>query len=306
MPARDVENYIGRAIESLLAQTFSDIEVIVVDDGSRDDTIAVVRAYDDPRIRIIQGPRSGIAAARAAGLAAASGEYVGWLDADDAADADRCLRQADYLDSHPRTVALGTSARAWTEEGNFAGTIRAEGRAERIEELLRTGRNVILQPTAMIRAQAAREAGGYDSRLDGVGGEDREFHCRLARLGDVRNLSEPLTDYVLRRGAISNGLTCLSRSMMRRREAALLRVCTEGPNEADLAVLRAAAERAQHLDPELAYCFRVGKQYLANDADPRVAVEYLARAWRRRPLWSRTLKNLAQALWRSVTRSRGV
>lgn len=79
---------VGGAIRSVLAQTFDDIELLVVDDGSADDTPAVLAAFDDPRMRVIRRPNGGLSAARNTGIGAATGRYVIFLDDDDEASAD--------------------------------------------------------------------------------------------------------------------------------------------------------------------------------------------------------------------------
>ena len=92
MPAFNAERFIGRAIGSLRAQTFTDWELIVVDDGSTDATGAIARSAGDPRIRVIRQDNRGEAAARNVALAASTGEYVAFLDADDAFLADHLDR----------------------------------------------------------------------------------------------------------------------------------------------------------------------------------------------------------------------
>jgi len=84
MPAYNVEEYIGEAIQSVLRQTLTDWELVIVDDGSTDGTLDVVRSFSDPRIRLIQHERNlGVAAARNRLLLEAKGDYATWLDADD-------------------------------------------------------------------------------------------------------------------------------------------------------------------------------------------------------------------------------
>ncbi len=84
MPAYNAERYIRPAMESLLAQTYSRWELIVVNDGSKDATAAIARSFDDPRIRVIDQPNGGEASARNTALRTMRGEFVAFLDADDA------------------------------------------------------------------------------------------------------------------------------------------------------------------------------------------------------------------------------
>jgi glycosyltransferase involved in cell wall biosynthesis len=83
MPARNAAPLVGEAIASVLAQTVDDIELVVVDDGSSDATAAIARAFEDPRVRVINGPARGVAAARNAGIAAATSDCIAFCDADD-------------------------------------------------------------------------------------------------------------------------------------------------------------------------------------------------------------------------------
>lgn len=83
VPAYNVAATIGDTLRSLLAQTATDFEIVVVDDGSSDDTVAVVRSFDDPRIRLVQQANRGLAGARNTGIAEARGQFVGFCDSDD-------------------------------------------------------------------------------------------------------------------------------------------------------------------------------------------------------------------------------
>lgn len=104
--------YVEEAIESVLAQTFTDFELLVVDDASTDDGPERVRRYTDPRIRIIANPTNlGRAGAANRGWSAAQGTYVAVLDADDMMMPDRLSEQVAYLDAHPEVGALGTYVR---------------------------------------------------------------------------------------------------------------------------------------------------------------------------------------------------
>src|SRR6186713_2063521 len=101
MPTHNAAAFVTASIESLLAQTFTDFELIVVDDGSTDATLDVLAAIDDPRLTVIASPdNQGPVHARNRAFAAARGRYIAALDADDLCHPERLARQVAYLDGH--------------------------------------------------------------------------------------------------------------------------------------------------------------------------------------------------------------
>ena len=99
IPVYNCSKYIGAAIESTLAQTFQDFEIIVIDDGSEDETASVVKQYK--RVKYIYQPHSGVANARNRGLKEAKGEFICFVDADDIMHSEKIMKQVSYLDLHP-------------------------------------------------------------------------------------------------------------------------------------------------------------------------------------------------------------
>jgi len=110
---------IGEALQSVFAQTFRDFEVIVVDDGSRDNTAEVVKSFTDPRLKYIKKePNAGFAAACNTGIRAAAGEYISTLDSDDLWKPDKLEREVGFLDAHPEVQAVFSDLEK-TDNGEF-------------------------------------------------------------------------------------------------------------------------------------------------------------------------------------------
>jgi len=109
VPVFDRARVVGDALRSLLVQTWRDLEVVVVDDGSGDDGVAVAEAFGDPRVRIVRhGANRGIPHARNTGLEAARGRYVAWLDSDDVARPERIATQVGFLEANPDVALVGS------------------------------------------------------------------------------------------------------------------------------------------------------------------------------------------------------
>ena len=108
MPTKNAEKYINEAIDSILNQTFSDFEFLIIDDNSTDDTLRIIHSYNDKRIKLVNGPQKGLSAALNFGIKLAQGEYIARMDADDISLPHRFEKQVRYLDTHPEVSLLGT------------------------------------------------------------------------------------------------------------------------------------------------------------------------------------------------------
>lgn len=108
IPTFNSEKYIKKCIESVLEQTFTDFEIIIVDDSPNNVTGDAIRSFDDPRIRIIEGPQKGLSEALNIGINNCNGEYIARLDSDDYSDKSRFEKQVNYLDAHENVVVCGS------------------------------------------------------------------------------------------------------------------------------------------------------------------------------------------------------
>ena len=121
MPVYNVENYVAEAVKSVLEQTFKDLELIIVDDGGRDDSMKICMGFQDPRIRIICQPNRGLAGARNTGIAAARGEYVALLDSDDRWDATKLMLHVIHLKANAAVDVSYSGSRLINSTGKPVG-----------------------------------------------------------------------------------------------------------------------------------------------------------------------------------------
>ncbi|QLH72952.1 glycosyltransferase [Rhodopseudomonas palustris] len=193
MPVRDGERWVAEAIRSVQNQTFSDFELLVIDDGSADATPAILAdaAAADPRIAVLTQHRDGLVAGLNRGLAAARAPLIARLDADDIALPDRLARQVDYMTTHPAVVLLGGWATIIDENGQLKGRDMRPSPNDLRATLMK--KSPFIHPTVMFRAEAARRVGGYHAAFEA--GEDYDFWLRLADIGEVAILPELLIRY---------------------------------------------------------------------------------------------------------------
>jgi hypothetical protein len=192
MPVRDGERYLRDAIDSILAQRFTDFELLVVDDGSADESAAIVAAYRDARIRQERLARQGLAAALNRGIELARGEYLVRMDCDDVSDPDRVGAQVLFMDRHSSVGAAGTFVRARFPDGTIQ-----QWRFPTDPEELRVAllfEPSIAHPSAILRrAWFERHGLRYDTQYVRV--EDWDLWRRAARHFSMSNLPRFLLDY---------------------------------------------------------------------------------------------------------------
>ena len=180
-PAYNIAKYIGEAVDSVLRQTFHDFEYLVVDDGSVDDTIDVIKAHvrDDPRFRLLEVEHGGVSAARNAGIREAKGEYIAFLDGDDRWHPKFLERQLGLIQSLPPDVgAVFCRSRMVLENGTlvFFQWQRA-GRYD-FDDFLVSGNPARSGSSLLIRKSCFTDVGGFDEKVHY--GEDLDMWLRIA------------------------------------------------------------------------------------------------------------------------------
>lgn len=195
MTVYNAERYLRAAIESVLTQTFSDFEFLIVNDGSKDHSLAVLEEYAgrDQRIVLLSRENRGLPASLNEGLELAHGEFVARMDADDICLPGRFMRQVEFLENHPSCVAVGSAALRIDSDGDEIGmTSERVCRHEELDAMLMSGKVPLMHPTVMMRRSALSAVGGYQSLPIC---EDYDLWLRLAEIGTLANLNDVLLKY---------------------------------------------------------------------------------------------------------------
>jgi glycosyltransferase involved in cell wall biosynthesis len=185
--------YLARSVDSLLHQSFVDWELIVVENGSTDDSPEILGRYSDPRLRKLQLTANiGRTPALRLAFENARGEYIAVLDADDTCHPQRLQKQVAFLDRCPEVVLLGTWARYIDAYDAVIGEWAPSGDPESVRMLM-ASENPIVHSSVMYRAAAAISAGGYP--LDVAFGQDLALWLNLLAYGEPAILPEYLSRF---------------------------------------------------------------------------------------------------------------
>ena len=198
IPSFNYGHYVCEAVESALAQTYRSVEIIVVDDGSTDDTRERLAPYGE-RIRYIHQANQGLSAARNTGIREAKGEYIAFLDSDDAFHPRKLEIQMAAFAGEPKLSVIGTAQfseepRAWT---HYTGGLDVH-RVHLDDVVLRTP---FAPSSAVVRKECFGVVGAFDTTLRSV--EDREMWIRVATKYQIGIIPLPLTWYRLSPGSMS-------------------------------------------------------------------------------------------------------
>jgi glycosyltransferase involved in cell wall biosynthesis len=194
MPVRNGARWLGEAVESVLAQTLSDLELVAVDDGSTDATPEILASYAarDSRIRLLHQRGEGLVAALNSGLAAARAPLVARLDSDDIALPHRLERQVLHLDTHRDIGLLGSWADRIDDSGRIAGRLEPAAGSTALRQVLIKS-NPFIHSSVVFRSALARGLGGYRAVFEAA--EDYDLWLRISEAAEIANLAEPLIRY---------------------------------------------------------------------------------------------------------------
>jgi glycosyltransferase involved in cell wall biosynthesis len=218
IPAFNAARHVSQAVDSALQQTFRDVEIVVVDDGSTDDTLARLAPYGE-RIRIVRQANAGVALARNAGSAAARGRYVAFLDADDVWQPDKTHRQLEALAQEPDARASYTAFQLVADDLTPKEVRRTVRQGSLVEDLLCLGNVVGTPSTVVCERDLLREVGGFDPDLSL--GADWDLWLRLSVRTPFAYVDEPLVLYRVHEANMSRDVGLLERDSVRLLEKAL-------------------------------------------------------------------------------------
>jgi glycosyltransferase involved in cell wall biosynthesis len=197
------EKYLQEAVESILKQTFRDFEFIIINDGSTDNSSAILTHYEqiDGRIRVCNQENRGLIASLNRGCQLAKGKYIARMDADDLSLPERLARQVDYLETHPDVGVLGTWVEWIDENGISISKVREPTMPNTISWTLPT-RNCLSHASVTMRRDVIEQVGFYNP--EALHAEDYDLWTRASSITKLANIPEILLRHRIWEGAISS------------------------------------------------------------------------------------------------------
>jgi glycosyltransferase involved in cell wall biosynthesis len=199
VPIYNGSAYLAETLQSFLSQTFTDYELLAIDDGSTDDSVDIVRSIKDERIRLIQKNNTGLCHTMNLGIAEAQAPYIARSDQDDVSFPDRLQRQLRVMEDHSEVLGVFSyvtklgSKHTWSNADRF---VMASGKLKEYQPI---EDGSMLCSTMFIRTAAIRSIGGFRQAYYPV--DDWDMECRLAQVGKVLIICEPLIAYRFQRNA---------------------------------------------------------------------------------------------------------
>jgi glycosyltransferase involved in cell wall biosynthesis len=194
------EKNVALSIESILKQTFTDFEFIIVDDGSNDKTPEIIESYSskDPRSKVFHIKNSGVAASANFGISKAVGQYIARIDSDDISYSHRLQIEVDLLNNNPNLSLVGGGVHIIDHNGNIIGIRNIKTRNEKRTLLFR---NIFQQSDVMFRKSVFNKLGGYREKLKN--GEDYDLWLRISEVAEIKKINNILGQWRLNPGGYS-------------------------------------------------------------------------------------------------------
>jgi len=177
------ERWLSESIQSVLDQTFTDFEFIIVNDGSADGSLGIINQFaaEDPRIQVFDKPNTGLADSLNYGIARANGEWIARIDADDICDRHRLLKQISLARSNAHLVLIGSGLKLLDENGIIGKTHTYPSDNNNLVRRLPCAKSFFPHSSAFFRTKTVKALGGYRTRIQRS--QDRDLWLRLSEVG---------------------------------------------------------------------------------------------------------------------------
>lgn len=278
MPVYNAEKYLAEAIDSVLSQTYTDFEFLIINDGSTDGSLALINTYEDPRIRVITRINGGVSAALNTGLANASGRFIVRFDGDDICYPTRIEQQYDFMINHPDYVIAGSNADYINKEGDYIFTYIMPGYSD--SEIREKAMQVcpFIHSAVIYRKQDVLDLGGYEVKAHTF--EDYFLWIKLLQKGKACNFSLPLIKVRFNPESVtvdSRDYTAEFRTL--HKKALTTGVITD---DESVQILK-SIHKLNPSKKEFSYNRMLAKKYLWNNYQPAKARKHLAQALKIKP-----------------------
>lgn len=280
MPAYNAAPFLRQAVDSVLAQTFTDFEFLIINDGSTDETRDMLDSYSDARIRIYHQENQGVIGALNKGLELAKGRYIARFDADDVCYPQRLQVQHDYLITHPDCVLLGSAADYIDEQGDFIFEWQPVAFVPEALAAAAFHTCPFDHPTVAYPRELALQLGGYPQGA--IHFEDHLFWMKFFAAGPTANLPEPLIQHRFNPQSVTIDEKWRGPVF----KEIKYRAIREGKIAAADAVQLKTLLRSQDVRRirKASYHAMMGKKFLWNNFQPRKARKHLRNAMRITPV----------------------
>ncbi|MBA3705095.1 MAG: glycosyltransferase [Bacteroidetes bacterium] len=282
MSAYNAENYLEEAIESILAQTFSDFEFIIINDGSTDNTAEILSRYRDKRIKVIDQKNTGLAVALNNGIKISTTNYIARMDADDVCLSDRLEKQFDFLENNSDHIIVGSNAEVMDKDGKFV--FNSNLPLSDIEIRIKLPEISFFHPAVMFKKTAFYCAGEYSTCM--LRGQDYILFNRMHKYGKMANLSNILIRYRI----VPSANTLRDNKHSKKYYEILDRAIEFNKiTEEDFLYLKEISRKRHSRKRIQDYYYYVGTKYLWNNYQPKLAVKNFILALKINPFNTRII-----------------
>lgn len=292
------QKYVAEAIESILRQTFGDFEFLILDDGSKDSSMEILRRYEakDKRIKLTSRPNKGLTKTLNELFAQSTGALLARMDCDDVALPERFAMQVKAMRDDPALACVGGAFQLIDGEGRLLTTLHPPTDDADIQKQALAGHGAICHPAAMVRRSAMARINGYDEQFKTA--QDLDLWLRLGEVGKLANLPQPVLKFRLHEGSVSE-----TKRLEQRNSARL--ACERAWQRRGIAGTFEAAEPwrpGSDSASKMEYALRYG-WWAFNSGQRRTALHYGTQAIKAMPLRSEGWKLLLSAAVKPMRRN---